>query len=66
MGVEAIAPNENYLGLPDMIGKSNTCTFNGLEEWVVKKLTGWNEKTLYRMGRKIIIKVVAKPFHNTQ
>ena len=60
LGVPAHAPNEKYLGLPIMIGKSKTRTFNELKERVTKKLVGWKEKTLPNARREILIKVVAQ------
>uniref|UniRef100_A0A2N9GNM8 Reverse transcriptase domain-containing protein n=1 Tax=Fagus sylvatica TaxID=28930 RepID=A0A2N9GNM8_FAGSY len=60
LGVSAHAPNEKYLGLPVMIGKSKTRTFNELKERVTKKLVGWKEKTLSSAGREILIKAVVQ------
>jgi hypothetical protein len=60
LGVPAHAPHERYLGLPIMVGKSKTRTFNDLKDRVAKKLVGWKEKTLSSFGREVLIKAVAQ------
>ncbi len=58
--VPEIKSHEKYLGLPSFIGRSKKAAFNGIKDWVWRKITGWKEKLLSQAGREILIKAVAQ------
>lgn len=49
---------EKYLGLPMASGKSKVNTFKDLQEKIRRRVMGWKEKFISKVGRKIIIKTV--------
>lgn len=51
---------EKYLGLPMASGKSKINTFKELREKITKKVTGWKEKLISKVGREILIKTVVQ------
>ena len=59
-GVREVQRFESYLGLPTLIGRAKYQTFFVLEDRVWKKLQGWKGKLLFRVGKEILIKVVAQ------
>ncbi|KAK9287640.1 hypothetical protein L1049_016077 [Liquidambar formosana] len=59
MGISQTGIHGKYLGLPTLIGKSKKEVFGILRERVWKKLQGWKEKLLSKVGKEILIKVVA-------
>ncbi|XP_057425625.1 uncharacterized protein LOC130718990 [Lotus japonicus] len=60
LNVKAVESYDKYLGLPTIIGKSKTQIFNFVKERVWKKLKGWKESSLSRMGREVMVKAVAQ------
>ena len=51
--------SDRYLGLPVHLGRSITLAFDYLKERIWKKIQGWKEKFLSRVGKEILIKAVA-------
>lgn len=51
---------EKYLGLPMPNRKSKVGTFKELQEKITKRVLGWNEKFISKVGRGILIKTVAQ------
>ena len=41
-------------------GKSKVGTFREIQEWVTKKVIGWKEKHISKVGREVLIKTVAQ------
>jgi hypothetical protein len=60
LNIVSEARNEKYLGLPIYMGKSKTQTFNYLKDRVWKKIQGWKEKLLSRVGKDVLVKAVAQ------
>jgi len=58
--MKVMESHETYLGLPSIIGKSKSQIFSYARDKVWKKLNGWKERTLLRVGREVLIKVVAQ------
>ena len=57
---QVIKQHEKYLGLPSLVGKNRKNSLKGIKEKLEKKLAGWKEKLLSKVGKKILIKVVAQ------
>ena len=51
--------SKQYLGLPLFIGRSKKFTFVKIKERVWKKVQGCKEKLLFKVGREVLIKIVA-------
>ena len=51
---------EKYLGLPMVGGKSKMNTFRDLQEKITKKVMGQKEKFISKVGREILVKMVAQ------
>ena len=51
---------ERYLGLPMVEGKSKVSTFREVQERVTKRVMGWKEKHISKVGREVLIKTVAQ------
>lgn len=60
LGAQVFNDCEQYLGLPMVIGKSKVNTFKGVREKIAKRVTGWKEKFISKVGREIFIKTVAQ------
>ena len=60
MGAQVMTNCEKYLVLPMVGGKSKVSTFKGLQERITKKVMGWKEKTISKVGRETLIKLVAQ------
>ncbi|XP_050290016.1 uncharacterized protein LOC126728194 [Quercus robur] len=58
-GAQVIKQHGKYLGLPSLVGKNKRSTFNDIKEKLGKKLSGWKEKMLSKVGKEILIKAVA-------
>ena len=58
-GAQVIKQHEKYLGLPSLVGKNKRGTFNDIKEKIGKKLAGWKEKMLSKVGKEVLIKAVA-------
>ena len=50
---------EKYLGLP-MVVKNKVNTFKDLRERIAKRIIGWKEKFISKVGREVLIKLVAQ------
>ena len=55
-----IRQHEKYLGLPSLVGKNKRNSFNAIKEKLNKKLAGWKEKLLSKVGKEVLIKFVAQ------
>ena len=51
---------DTYLGLPALVGKSQTAAFRGIVDRVWKKLQDWKIKFLSQAGREILLKAVVQ------
>lgn len=51
---------ETYLGLSMVGGKSKVYTFKDLQERKTKRVMGWKEKFISKVGRETLIKAVAQ------
>lgn len=60
LGVSKIRPYEKYPDLSSFVGNRKKATFKYIKERVWRKLNGWEEKLLSKVGRKILIKVVVQ------
>ncbi|XP_075670379.1 putative mitochondrial protein AtMg00310 [Castanea sativa] len=60
MGARVMANCEKYLGLPMVCGKSKVNTFKELQKRITKRVMGWKEKLISKVGREILIKTVAQ------
>lgn len=49
-----------YLSLPSLVGKNKRHTFNEIKEKLHRKLAGWKEKMLSKVGKEVLIKAVAQ------
>lgn len=52
--------HKKYLGLPTYIGKSKKRAFMLLNDRLVKRLSNWIDRFLSRVGREVLMKVVAQ------
>ena len=57
---QVIRQYEKYLCLPSLVGRKKRNTFNDIKEKLAKKLVGWKEKLLSKVGKEILIKAVAQ------
>ena len=55
-----IKQHEKYLGLPSLVGRNKKNTFKEVKDKLAKKLAGWKEKLLSKVGKEILIKAVAQ------
>ena len=60
LGAQVMVDYERYLGLPMVGGKSKVNTFKELQERVTKRVMGWKEKHISKVGREVLIKTVAQ------
>ena len=60
MGIGSEAYNDKYLGLPVYIGRSKRKAFAYLNDRIWNYMHGWNERTLSRQGKEILVKGVAQ------
>ena len=51
---------EKYLGVPSLVGRNKKNTFNSIKDKLRKKLAGWKGKLLSKVGKEVLIKVVAQ------
>ncbi|XP_021721994.1 uncharacterized protein LOC110689521 [Chenopodium quinoa] len=47
-----------YLGIPTIIGRYKRMVFEALKDGIWKKLNGWKEKLLSRVGKEVLLKSV--------
>ncbi|XP_021736509.1 uncharacterized protein LOC110703057 [Chenopodium quinoa] len=50
--------HSKYLGIPTIVGRSKKAIFGALLDRIWKKLQGWKEKLLSRVGKEILLKSV--------
>ncbi|GAU33808.1 hypothetical protein TSUD_221460 [Trifolium subterraneum] len=60
MNVKTVLSHTRYLGLPVVFGRSKKEIFSFVIDRVWKKLKGWKEKFLSRVGKEVLIKPVAQ------
>lgn len=48
------------MGLPASIGRNKGLVFQGIKDQLIKRLEGWNEWFLSKVGREVLIKAVAQ------
>jgi hypothetical protein len=58
--IERETMNDRYLGLLVHVGQSRVGTFKYLKERIWQRIQGWKEKMLSKVGKEILIKVVAQ------
>lgn len=56
--MEEVQRHDKYLGLPTIFDRSKKILFTGIRDRIWKKLNGWNEKLLSRVGKETLIKAV--------
>lgn len=49
---------KSYLGLPALVGRSRTRSFEGLKGQIWDKMHGWKEKFLSQAGKEVLLKAV--------
>jgi len=59
-GAQVIKQHEKYLGLPSLVGKNRKNSFKEIKDKLARKLAGWNEKLLSKVGKEILIKAMAQ------
>ncbi|KAM6563656.1 hypothetical protein CsatB_023654 [Cannabis sativa] len=47
-----------YLGLPSMVGRNKSVTFDFVKEKVRKRIHNWDSKLLSRVGKEVLMKLV--------
>ncbi|XP_058732756.1 uncharacterized protein LOC131604327 [Vicia villosa] len=60
LGFRGVQHHSRYLGLPVIFGRSKKEVFKMVIERVWKKVKGWKETFLSRVGKEILIKAVAQ------
>ena len=60
IGARIMENCEKYLGLPMVGEKSKLNTFKELGEKIIRRVLGWKEKYISKVGREILIKTVAQ------
>lgn len=60
LGMNEMDSNAKYLGLPTFWGKSKKESLAFVKEKVMKKIQGWNKKTLPQASKEVLIKAVAQ------
>jgi hypothetical protein len=60
LNISEEAKTEKYLGLPVYVERSIIQTFEYLKDRIWKKIQGWKEKMLSRVGKDILIKACAQ------
>ena len=56
LGVSTLKNYEEYLGLPSMVGRNKTVSFEDLKQRVWKRLQGWEGKLSSQARREVLIK----------
>ena len=60
LGVKEVDRFETYLGLSTLVGQAKYHSFTYIKDREWKKLQGWKGKMLSRVGKEVLIKVVAQ------
>ena len=60
LGAQLMTNYEKYMGLPMVGGKSKVRTFKELQERVTKRVMGWKEMHISKLGREVLIKTIAQ------
>jgi hypothetical protein len=60
LNIRVEARTEKYLGLPVYVDRSRTKTFTYLKDKVWKRIQGWKERMLSKVGKDILIKACAQ------
>ena len=60
LGGRIMTQSEKYLNLPMASGKSKVTTFKDLQEKVTKRVMGWKERFISKVGREVLIKTVVQ------
>lgn len=58
LGVHVVEKLDKYLGMPSVVGKSKSQIFSVIRERIWKRINGWGEKTISRVGKEVLIKAV--------
>lgn len=58
LGVHVVEKLDKYLGIPSVVGKSKSQIFSVIRERIWKRINGWGEKTISRVGKEVLIKAV--------
>ncbi|XP_050217619.1 uncharacterized protein LOC126668470 [Mercurialis annua] len=64
LGVDEVADQGKYLGLPSLVGRNKRQILNFIRDRVWHKIKGWSAKTLSRGGKEILLKTVAQAMPN--
>lgn len=59
MGVQNALNTGHYLGLPSLVGRSKRDIFSYIKDRLWKKLQGWKNQKLSKVGKEILIKTAA-------
>ena len=60
LGIPAETHNERYLGLPVHLGAAKSKEFEYIKEMIWRRIQGWLEKLLSKVGKETLIKAVAQ------
>lgn len=60
LDIQVEAFNERYLGLPTVVGRITSGTFEYISEKARGKIQGWSEKLLACAGRETLLKSVVQ------
>ena len=60
LGAQIMTNCVRHLGLPMVGGKSKMSTFREVQERVTKRVMGWKEKYISKVGREVLIKTIAQ------
>ncbi|XP_058723191.1 uncharacterized protein LOC131594996 [Vicia villosa] len=64
MRVNTVQRHTKYLGIPLIFGRSKKDIFKLVVDRVQKKVKGWKEKVLSKVGKEVLIKAVAQAIPN--
>ena len=60
VGISCETSNERYLGLPVYVGRSHKQVFTYLKDAVWRRMQGWKERLLDKVGKEVLVKAVAQ------
>ncbi|KAK0580330.1 hypothetical protein LWI29_000723 [Acer saccharum] len=64
LGIADSRIQDQYLGLPSMVGRNKRIMFNEIKERVWKKLRGWKDSYFSFGGKEVLIRAVAQTIPN--